>query len=101
MTTEAKGDFDGFDTSAGVMAYVYSKEGAESLRVLLAMVAAERETLERDAQELLGIGLPDVAQIVLEAAADTPEPECPFDEESADARDWVSRQARKAQKRID
>lgn len=84
MIEQAADDLDGFDSSAGVMAYVYSKEGAEGLRALLATLGAMRETLERDAAELQQVGLPDVAQIVLEAASDAP-PEaialCPYDPE--------------------
>jgi hypothetical protein len=88
---ENQDDMDGFDSSAGVMAYIYSKEGAEALRALLALMAAEREMLERDAKELIEVGLPAVADIVLEAAANTPPKQNPHPEETADWRDWNRR----------
>jgi hypothetical protein len=61
---------DGGRGGAGVMARVYSKEGAEGLEALLAIIDAERELLERDAAELEAVGIKAAADIVLEYAAD-------------------------------
>jgi hypothetical protein len=71
MTTEPQkqdDDLDGFDSTAGILAYIYSKEGAEGLRQLLEMAPSDRESLERDAEELKAVGLPEVTAIVLEFA---------------------------------
>jgi hypothetical protein len=95
-------DLDGFDSTAGVMAFIYAKEGAEGLKALLALLGAEREMLERDAQELIDVGLPDVAAIVAEAAGSAPsEAElCPFDPETDQANhwDWHCRRERDAKR---
>jgi hypothetical protein len=84
---------DGFDSTAGVMAYIYSKEGAEGLRQLLEMAPSDRKSLERDAEELKAVGLPLVADIVLEFADRLPENANPFDPETdaANWRDWNRR----------
>lgn len=61
--------FEKADSPAAIMAYVFSKAGEEGLRALLADVETDKESLKRDAAELDAVGLPDVATIVLEAAA--------------------------------
>jgi hypothetical protein len=95
QTTEPQDQdgLDGFDSPAGVMAYIYSKEGAEGLRQLLEMAPSDRESLERDAEELKAVGLPDVAAIVAEFAVGLPPEANPFDPETdaANWRDWNRR----------
>src|SRR6185312_8871278 len=61
--------FDKADSPSAIMAYVHAKMGANGLRALLAEITADRESLERDGAELDAVGLPDVAAIVMEAAA--------------------------------
>jgi hypothetical protein len=73
------------------MAYVYSEDGAEGLRALLALLATDQESLLRDVQELTEVGLPDVADIVMEAAASAPPKQNPHPEGTADWRDWNRR----------
>jgi len=51
------------------MAYVFSKMGKNGLKALLSQVETDKESLERDAAELDDVGLPDVATIVMKAAA--------------------------------
>jgi hypothetical protein len=72
------GDFNDFPSSAAILAYTYKKVGAEGVRVMLAMMLcpspicptpADREALEKQAEELAAIGLPEIAEIVLEYAA--------------------------------
>lgn len=84
-------DFGGFDTSAGVMAFIHQKCGDDGLRQLLAEIGPDRDSLLKDAAELEAIGLFAVASIVAEIAANTPEPTCPFPEGSANFRDWQRR----------
>ena len=88
-------DFDGFDSTAGVMAFVYSKEGSEGLRALLTLLAADRESLLRDADELAVVGLPHVSDIVTEAAESAPKDygKCPHSEvdDPANWRNWHRR----------
>jgi hypothetical protein len=93
MMTETEGlnPFDDFEGGADIMAYIHRQYGDEGLRDLLAEIEADRESLERDAAELQAIGLPEVAAIVAEIAANTPEPTCPFPEGTANARDWLRR----------
>jgi hypothetical protein len=91
MTKPQQDDFDGFDSSAGVMAFIYSEDGAEGLRALLALSACDQESLLRDVQELTEVGLPDVAAIVAEVAANTPPKQNPHPEDTADGRDWDRR----------
>jgi hypothetical protein len=66
-------DFDGFDSTAGVMAYAYSRQGSEGLHELLAEIDDDRESLERGAAELEQVGLPAVAAILQEYAGTAPE----------------------------
>jgi hypothetical protein len=91
---QEQGDLDGFDTSAGVMAFIYAQCGVIGLRELLAMINCAQEDLLRDAEELQAVGLPVVEAIVREVAAAAP-PErvsrCPYDE--ADAANYQSWQA--------
>jgi len=61
--------FDKADSPSAIMAYVHAKMGANGLRALLAEITADREALQRDANELAEVGLPGVAAIVTEAAA--------------------------------
>ena len=91
MTEPQGDDFDGFDSSAGVLAFVYSENGAEGLRALLALSACDQESLLRDVQELTEVGLPDVAAIVAEVATNTPPKQNPHPEDTADGRDWDRR----------
>jgi hypothetical protein len=63
------GPFKDADSVSATIAYVHAKMGANGLRTLLAETTADREALQRDASELAEVGLPDVATIVLEAAA--------------------------------
>jgi hypothetical protein len=92
MTEPQEDDFDGFDSSAGVMAFVYSEDGAEGLRTLLALSASDQESLLRDVQELTEVGLPDVAAIVAEVAAQSPPKQNPDAKDTANWRDWNRRQ---------
>ena len=91
MTEPQEDDFDGFDSSAGIMAFVYSEDGAEGLQTLLALSASDQESLLRDVQELSEVGLPDVAAIVAEAADDAPTQSNPHPDGTANARDWNRR----------
>jgi hypothetical protein len=84
MTTEPQDqDFDGFDSPAGIMAYVYAKSGVVGLRELLALIDSDQESLLRDAEELHAVGLPVVEAIVMEVAASSPSARdrCPYSPE--------------------
>jgi hypothetical protein len=63
--------FDKADSPSAIMAYVFSKMGKDGLIALFSQVETDKESLERDAAELDAVGLPEVAAIVLEAAANT------------------------------
>jgi hypothetical protein len=69
MIEDDLGPFKEADSVSATMAYVHAKMGANGLRALLAEITADQESLQRDANELTKVGLPDVAAIVLEAAA--------------------------------
>lgn len=57
------------NSPSAIMAYVFSKMGKDGLKALLSQAETDKESLERDAAELDAVGLPEVAAIVLEAAA--------------------------------
>jgi hypothetical protein len=59
----------------------------------LVLNPSDRESLERDAEELKAVGLPDVAAIVAEFAVGLPPEANPFDPETdaANWRDWNRR----------
>jgi hypothetical protein len=61
--------FKDADLVSATMAYVHAKMGANGLRALLAEITTDRESLQRDANELAEVGLPEVGAIVLQAAA--------------------------------
>jgi hypothetical protein len=63
------GPFKNADSVAAIMAYVHAKMGKDSLKAFLSQVETDKESLERDAAKLDAVGLPEVAAIVLEAAA--------------------------------
>jgi hypothetical protein len=63
------GPFKEADSTSAIMAYVHAKLGEKGLRALLTEITADRESLQRDATELVEVGLPEVAAIVAEAAA--------------------------------
>jgi hypothetical protein len=70
LTTEDEFDpFRDADSVSAVMAYVHAKQGKKGLQALLAEITADQGSLQRDANELAAIGLPEVSAIVLEAAA--------------------------------
>lgn len=68
-TTKEPDPFEKADSPSAILAYVFSKAGEEGLRELLTHIETDKESLERDAAELDAVGLPDVAAIVMEAAA--------------------------------
>lgn len=69
-SSDETNEYSVFETSAEIMAYVYSRHGADELRKLLRMPFknATREGLEDDAAELQQVGLAKAAAIVREAA---------------------------------
>jgi hypothetical protein len=69
MIEDDLGPFKDADSVSATMAYVHAKMGKDGLKALLSQVETDKETLERDAAELDAVGLPDVATIVMEAAA--------------------------------
>ena len=87
--------FDAFEDGsvAAIMAFVHLKLGDEGLCDLLETIDADQESLERDAAELEEIGLPDVAAIVAEFAANSLSARklyCPYEPE--DRANYQSRQ---------
>jgi hypothetical protein len=62
--------FRSFEDAASVLAFCYATYGEAGLRELLTIGEADRESLLRDAAVLADMGLPMVAAIVEEAAAD-------------------------------
>jgi hypothetical protein len=100
---------DGDSPIAAVMNYVHLRLGDEGLRELLARLVhpdeellaelgtafrgADRKELARSAADLMEMGLDRAADIVLEVAAQVPEPKSPFDPETdrADHRVWLKR----------
>jgi hypothetical protein len=62
--------FSVFDEAAAIMAFVFRKFGGDALKMVLAEVAeADQEFLGAQAATLKTLGLPEVATILLEAAA--------------------------------
>jgi hypothetical protein len=68
MTEPADDMFASADTSAAILAFVFSEYGADGLKELLSLVEIDRESLERDAAELTAVDLPRPAEIVAEHA---------------------------------
>src|SRR2546423_767754 len=66
--TEDADPFDTADSSAAILAFIHAEYGADGLKELLSLIDSDRESLERDAAELNGVGLAKPAQIVSEAA---------------------------------
>jgi hypothetical protein len=95
MTTEQEdpNPFDSFDSAASIMAFCRLHFGEDGLRGLLALIEADHESLERDAQELEAIGLPKVAAIVSEAAVQAPSEleRCPYSpEDRCNYQSWMA-----------
>jgi hypothetical protein len=90
--------FDKADSPSAIMAYVFSKAGKEGLIAILSQIETDRETLERDAAELDAVGLPEVAAIVMEAAANALPANvmhCPYSEDDVhNYQSWQSYQRR-------
>jgi len=68
MIEDDPGPFKDADSASAIMPYVHAKMGANGLRALSAEITADRESLQRYANELTEVGLPDVATIVMETA---------------------------------
>jgi len=90
--TEDGNPFDTFDDVAAIYPFVHATFGEAGLRELLAMVEADQESLLRDVQELIEVGLPDVATVVSEATDNAPTKQNPHPEGSANWKDWQRRQ---------
>jgi hypothetical protein len=61
MTEETEPNpFENFESAAAIEAYIHKQSGATGLRELLAVVSADKESLERDASEIAEAGLPAV-----------------------------------------
>jgi len=58
MTSDEPDLFEGFQTTASILAFVHLEFGADGLKELLSLVEIDRESLERDAAELSAVGLP-------------------------------------------
>src|SRR6266513_5827477 len=72
MTEPADDMFASADSASAILAFVHMECGEAGLRQLLTMVACDRESLERDARELSGVGLAKPAEIVREFAKQSP-----------------------------
>jgi hypothetical protein len=110
MNTDEDNPFSVFDEIPPMLAFCHMQYGVEGLRALLQMFVdptsapaeikrehgedwpkrcyISQKDLERYAAELEAVGLPQVAAIVAEYAADIPPPSNPHPEGSANWRDW-------------
>jgi hypothetical protein len=68
--TEEFGPFDAFDDCSSMFAFIHFTYGEAGLAELLEAMGSDQESFERYASELEAVGLPNVAAIVLEYAAD-------------------------------
>jgi hypothetical protein len=89
--TEDANPFEAFEDAAAIFAFCHATFGEAGLRELLAIVEADQDSLLRDAQELIEVGLPDVAAIVSEAADSAPTKQSPYPEGTANWKDWNRR----------
>jgi hypothetical protein len=104
---EEANPFDSAISTAAILATVFQECGAEGLRTLLdqllegvadldELIFPSREALQRDVEELILIGLPQVASIVAEAAERAIPGNllyCPYDPQ--DRCNYISWQARR------
>jgi hypothetical protein len=91
INSENDNPFEDFDSTAQILGFIYDQSGADGLNELLATVEATRESLQRHAEDLLEVGLKDVAAIVLEHADNAPSEAdlCPYDpDHTANHNSW-------------